>query len=291
MTSDPRRAWTRVVRSVLGFGKKYGRWPTHLRVPADTEAALREAFGPDEWADLGERIQMEVGGARIVASEGPAATPESRRYTYGESLASRMTYTVVEPEPAWLARVPPAPGGVEVPELADRLERLGFPAGSDSGRAVQRAVLGLANQALDALQREADGSDAPSGTPQDTVADLLALVAHPQVAHELTAAESLRVQRAALRVAAAELAARVPEDPADVEAQAEGGEGPGLARTARELIEAVAHSPLPLESLERLEADPSDVPEGQEPLAEELQDWIAWARALAVVERRTGGGS
>jgi len=274
MSDDPRRLWTRVLRTAAGFGKKYGRWPTRVLLPPETSAALSEAFPDETWKDFAAQVELGVSQDRPRAEGSGEA-----HYTYGESLASRMTYTVAAPEPAWFALTPGGALAADEPDLKNRLAALGFDAGSDVGVAVQRAVLTMANQVLDGLD-QVKGSD-PLGALS---AEVLSLVRHPQVLHELSAASYLRVMRAALKVAAAEFVAVLKARPQ-----------PALAPThdvlnaAVALVEALGSRPLRLEALERIVVDPAETAPGGETLAEDLHELVQWGLALAVLERQSRG--
>ena len=280
-TTDALRDWTRVLRTAQGFGKKFGRWPTHLRLPEEVFVSLKDAFGDAGWADLQAQVTIAVGGDRPEAREGDGDEEDTPTYRYGESLVSRMTYTVKEPEPEWLSAAPLVPGGDSPePDLRLRLTALGHTSGEDLGVGIQRAVLRMANTLLDSLEPRAVGS------PDPRLGELTALLRHPRVAHELTAAESARVQRAVLKVAVAELMSRLrvlpPHEPAGDERSID------LLHTAEALDHSLGRKPLPLEALSRLRVDPAEAPEGREALAEELDELVEWASALAVLNRRTG---
>lgn len=111
--------WERVLRTAVGFGKKHGRWPTRLLVDPGILAALRRGFDPDDFAELERGVELIETPDTLRAE-----TEDGDSYHYGESLATRLTFTVTDPRPAWLAleleataEPPPARSAAELEAL------------------------------------------------------------------------------------------------------------------------------------------------------------------------------
>ncbi len=119
MAKERDKNWERVLRTAIGFGKKHGRWPTRLLVDPGILEALRGGFTAEEFATLSQGVELIETPDTLRAE-----TEDGDSYHYGESLATRLTYTVSEPRPAWLGLDLEADAEVPAARDAAELERI-----------------------------------------------------------------------------------------------------------------------------------------------------------------------
>ncbi len=269
MELDPANEWKRVLLTARKFGKKHGHWPTRIVLSDDVLDALSAAFTPDDWAFLGKEIEVRSGAARTRAEDA-----EGDSYISGESLATRLTFTVKEPEPAWFSlRLDTVEEGAP-DELGRALRRLGYEPDEDDPdevTSVERAVARAGSAAVMRI-RDADPPEAP-GNASSPLRELLKV---RKVRDVLSAQEFRRIQMAILRVYASEFVAYY-----GFKAQQDEHAWGGMSRRAGELSEALTTKPLSesvLQSLTQLDAD-------QDRDKSNFISLAGWAAALAVDER------
>lgn len=257
--------WTQVVKTAKGFGKKHGHWPTRMVLPDRTHDAVRALLGEEAWGRFEQGVEVRAGAARPRAED---AGGES--YIWGESLATRLTFTVADPEPDWFSLTPRNPDEPPDP-LADALERLGYSADATHADgnpvvSIERAVSRAGSAAIRAL-RQAD----PPAKPGTGVGPLLELLRVPRVREVMSAVAFRRIQRAVLRVYAAEFNTYLNSDRDEGDRE--------LDSLATSLGEALQHRPLPTDTLRTLETRASEV--ATTDVGQDLQKLLRWAIAVA----------
>jgi hypothetical protein len=270
--TDSLKEWTQVLQTVIGFGKKHGHWPTRIVLPEAQHDALSTAFSPEDWAFLNKEVQLRTGAARARAEDD---TGDS--YIWGESLATRLTFKVDDPEPVWLQLHPqdPATAG-QIDPLSAALLRLGYEnEGTDATTAVERAVARAGSAAVKSIN-EMD----PPAPPGAFTAELLALLTVPKVRDVMSARAFRRIQKAVMRVHAAEFVGYLAF------LAREGVPGfDGASEWAAELAEALRDKPLSRDRLGALTRAIEATQPSDEPVLTEFAELVEWAAALAVDER------
>lgn len=265
MSGGRAEEWTQVVKTAKGFGKKHGHWPTRMVLPDRTHDAVRLVLGEEAWGRFTKAIEVRAGAARPRAEDA-----EGESYIWGESLATRLTFTVADPEPDWFGLTPRNPDE-PVDPLADALERLGYSADATHADgnpvvSIERAVSRAGSAAIRAL-RQAD----PPAKPGSGTAPLLELLRVPRVREVMSAVAFRRIQRAVLRVYAAEFNAYLTADGGDADRE--------LDSVATALGEALQLRPLPTDALRELAMRASNAAETDE--SRDLWRLIRWAVAIA----------
>jgi len=180
MATDQERDknWERVLRTAIGFGKKYGRWPTRLLVDPGILRALERGFSEDEYSTLSDGVELVPTPDTLRAE-----ADDEDHYNYGESLATRMTYTVSDPRPEWLTlNLIAAPPEEESAPPGEELEAL--------VRAWHAAILSKDMDALQAIWAEDYAAVGPDGRVS-TRSEELAAVRSPDLHFEVLAPDEV----------------------------------------------------------------------------------------------------
>ncbi len=294
MDMDPAKEWKRVLHTAVGFGKKHGHWPSRLVLPEAIYEALDDAFSAEDWDFLGKEVQLRTGSARVRAEDA-----DGDSYIWGESLATRLTFSVSEAEPRWFAlrvegsgreaaKDPSAPDGVAKDEavsadaLTGALRRLGHPTPDDADVATSvEQTVGRVGGAT--IKRVRDTH--PPETPGSTSAELFGLIRVPRARDVMSANRFRRVKMAVLRVYAAEFTAYFA-----ARALADGDAWTELSQWANTLEELLKRKPTPLGELQAIGAALHDAESTEAETATAFIELVEWVTALALDERRSSEG-
>jgi acyl dehydratase len=103
---EPDKSWPRIRLTLAGFFKKHGRWPKRLHAPEEYLGDLERQFDDEDLERFRAAVDVQPRPDTLKAED-----DEGDTYIYGESLASRLTFPVPDPLPAWLTLRPSPDAG------------------------------------------------------------------------------------------------------------------------------------------------------------------------------------